>query len=460
MINRRNFLKVSAASTLTGAGALDLSQSSAFAATTPTDFKTIVCVFMDGGNDSFNMLMPNTTAEYNAYAQSRQGLAIERSALQAISPKGLGANSFGLHPNMPELKNIFNDGDASLIANVGPLIEPTNKSDIINGSARLPSRLGSHSEGKSYWKGDHDDSSSSSQDGIAGRLANEFVNGSRLPMLMSVNLGARHELFLNHADVPVYGVAGGGLVKIQDYNLALTGPNSRPPAIARRAALDKLNMLGMQEENLFLRHSGKLLSNGIDLSLIAQEFLEDVPSLNDDFPEGVLSRDLQRAAEMISIRERLGMRRQIIYVQVNGFDTHGGLVEFHSSAMENLSKSLAAFNQVMKKLDVHSSVLTYTASDFGRTLTNTGDGTDHAWGSNQILMGGGIKGGELFGSFPALELDGIEDYNGDGRMIPSTSVTQHAATIARWFGVPQNRLSVVVPNIVNFSGREDLGFFA
>ena len=128
--------------------------------------------------------------------------------------------------------------------------------------------------------------------------------------------------------------------------------------------------------------------------------------------------------------------------------------------MAELSAGLAAFNQAMKELEVHSSVLTYTASEFGRTLTNTGDGTDHAWGGNQILMGGGIKGGELFGSYPALELDGSEDYNGDGRMIPSTSVTQHAATIAKWFGVPQSRLSAVVPNISNFSGQEDLGFFA
>jgi len=133
---------------------------------------------------------------------------------------------------------------------------------------------------------------------------------------------------------------------------------------------------------------------------------------------------------------------------------------WHDPAMAELSNALAAFNEAMKELDVHSSVLTYTGSDFGRTLTNTGDGTDHAWGGNHILMGGAIKGGELFGSYPALELDNDEDYNGDGRMIPSTSVAQHGATIAKWFGIPQNRLSTVFPNIVNFRGQEDLGYFA
>ena len=233
--------------------------------------------------------------------------------------------------------------------------------------------------------------------------------------------------------------------------------------MARRAALDKLNALGAGNKNLFVKHSGELLQQGLHLSLTAQNSLNDIPPLNVEFPAAPLtgvSRNLERAAEMISIRESLGMRRQIIYVRGVGFDRHDRLNIWHDPAMAELSASLAAFNDAMKEMGKDSSVLTYTASDFSRTLTNTGDGTDHAWGGPQILMGGGIKGGELFGSYPVLELDGEEDFNGDGRMIPSLSVTQHAATIAKWFGVPQNRLSAVVPNIVNFSGQEDLGFFA
>ena len=461
MINRRNFLKASAASSLAGTGALNLSLNSAHAAVAPNDFKTIVCVYLDGGNDSFNMLVPNTTAEYDAYARSRGALAHDRSALQSITPRGLGANSFGLHPNMPELKNMFDNGEASFIANVGPLIEPTSKADIVNGSASLPTGLGGHNTGSSYWKGDHDSTVNASGDGIGGRLANEFVNNAELPMLISA--GAGYDLFLNHAEQPVYGISPAGLVLMRDYNLAQASRFASVPATARRAALEKLNMLGVNDENLFMQHSGQLLSQGLNLSLTAQELLGDIPPLGVEFPAAPftnVSQHLRRAAEMVSIREGLGMRRQIIYVRATGFDTHDALNAFHAPAMAELSASLAAFNETMKLLDMDSSVLTYTASDFSRTLTNTGDGTDHAWGGPQVLMGGGIKGGELFGSYPVLELDSDDDYNGDGRMIPTASVTQHAATIAKWFGVPQNRLSAVVPNIVNFSGQEDLGFFA
>jgi len=459
MINRRNFLKTSAASALAGAGVLDISSNTSFAQVSPNDFKTIVCVFMDGGNDSFNMLVPNTTAEYNAYAQSRQALAIERSALQTISPRGLGNNSFGLHPNMSALRNIFEDGDASLIANVGPLIEPTNKPDINNGSAILPTGLGGHNTGQSYWKGDHDNSVSSSQDGIGGRLANEFVNLSPLPT--SFSAGAGYDLFLDHAEQQFYGLSRFGLIEMLDYDRSSSQYN-RTPAISRRAVLDRLNIMGAADENLFIQHSGERLAQGIELSLIAQGFLNDVEPLNLDFsptPLTDVSTHLRNAVSLIQIREQLNSRRQIIFVQASGFDRHDRLSVWHDPAMAEISESLATFNQAMKDLDIHSSVTTYTASDFGRTLTNTGDGTDHAWGGNQIIMGGAINGGELFGSFPSLDLDNDEDYNGDGRMIPSTSVAQHGATIARWFGVPENRISAVFPNIVNFNQR-DLGFFS
>jgi len=460
VMNRRNFLKAGAASSLAGVGALDIASNTSLSATTPTDFKTLVCVYLDGGNDSYNMLMPNTTAEYNAYARSRQGLAIERSDLLRLSPKNLGADSFGLHPEMSALQQMFADGEASMIANVGSLIEPTNKADMLNGTAVLPSGLGGHNTGRSYWKGDHDNSVNSSQDGIGGRLANEFVNLSSLPM--TISSGAGYDLFVDHAVENFYGVNPDGLVKMHDYDLAEPARFARSPSTSRRAALAKLNQMAMTDENLFIQHSGKVMSNGIDLSLTAQAFLEDVEPLQTQIPLSPvigLSRNIRNAAQLISIREQLNMRRQIIFVRASGFDRHDRLRVWHDPAMAELSEGLAAFNRSMKELGVESSVLTYTASDFGRTLTNTGNGTDHAWGGNQIIMGGGVKGGEIFGSYPVLELDGDEDYNADGRMIPSTSITQMGSTIAKWFGVPENRLTAVFPNLVNFSGRGDLGYF-
>jgi len=458
MITRRNFIKASAASALAGVSALDISQNNAFAKINPNDFKTLVCIFLNGGNDSFNMLMPNTTAEYNAYAQSRQFLAHERSSLLPISPNGLGSNSFGLHPGMTELKNMFDDGDASLITNIGGLVQPTNKADIINGSAILPAGLGGHNSGQSYALGDHDNSiQNSTQDGIGGRLANEFENTSILPT--NISIGTGYSLFSNHAEQRFYSIRARGLVRMHDYNLA-DGRFNNLDFTARREALSAINSIGSSDPNLLLRHSSDLITSGIDLSLTVQGFIEEIPPINTSFADNNTSQSLARAAELISIRETLGMHRQIIFIQVPQFDKHDFLRPGHDQAMESLSKSLSEFNDAMKEIDRHSSVLTYTASDFGRTLTSTGSGTDHAWGGNDILMSGAIKGGELFGTYPSMELDSDDDYRGDGRMIPTTSITQHGATIARWFGVPQNRLSAVFPNMSNFAGQTDLGYFA
>ena len=458
MINRRNFLKASLASSFAGVGALDISQNSAFANVRPNDFKTLVCVFLNGGNDSFNMLMPNTLAEYNSYARSRQGLEHERSALLPISPRGLGSNSFGLHPGMSALQNMFADGDASLITNIGGLVQPTTKADINNGSAILPTGLGGHNSGQSYALGDHDNSiRNSTQDGIGGRLANEFENNSALPINISV--GSGFTLFSSHNEERFYSIPRSGIIRMHDYNID-DGRFNRTAFTARRAALAELNSIGSSDQNLFLKHSSDLMTDGINLSFEVQRLISDIPPLNTQFSNNNTSRALSRAAELISIREELDMRRQIIFIEVPGFDTHDNLRAFHDPAMESLSNSLAEFNQAMKEIDMHSSVLSYTGSDFGRTLTSTGNGTDHAWGGNEILMGGAIKGGELFGTFPSLELDSDDDYRGDGRMIPTTSITQHTATIAKWFGVPESRLSEVLPNIRNFSGNEDLGYFA
>ena len=458
MFNRRQFLKAGTASALAGATTASLLSSQVQAAVRPNDFKTMVCLFLDGGNDSFNMLAPKSSAEYNAYNASRRSLAIERSALLGITPKGLGANSFGLHPNMQALKNVFDDGDASFIANAGPLVESVSKADIINETARLPVHIGGHNTGSFYWKGDHDNSSNSTKDGIGGRIANEFINDAGLPI--GISSGAGYDLFLAHPKQNFYVVNRGGLKRMFDYNVDESSRFNSASSSARRAAVQRLNEMASADSSLLLQHAGDLLSDGLKLHLDIQRLLENVPPLKTQFPRFQVANDLRNAAELISIREQLNMRRQIIYVRMPGYDTHGDQAPAHDEFMRLLSEALAAFNSAMKELGSHDSVVTFTASEFGRTLTNTGDGTNHAWGGNQILMGGGIKGGEIFGSYPVLELDGEEDYNGDGRFIPSTSVTQMGATIAKWFGVPQNRMSTVFPNIVNFRGREDLGYFS
>jgi len=373
MINRRNFLKASVATSFAGMGALDISQNAAHASVRPNDFKTLVCVFLNGGNDSFNMLMPNTNAEYNAYAQSRRGLEHERSALLPISPRGLGNNSFGLHPGMSALQNMFIDGDASLIANIGGLVQPTTKADINNGTAILPSGLGGHNTGQSYALGDHDNSvQNSTQDGIGGRLANEFQNDSALPINISVGTG--FTLFSSHSEQRFYGVPRDGIARMHDYNIA-DGRFNSAASTARRAALSRLNSIGSADQNLLIQHSSDLLSNGIELSFEVQRLIANIPALNTEFSANNTSRAFARAAELISIREELDMRRQIIFIEVPGFDRHDRLRVWHDPAMESLSNSLAEFNQAIKELDMHSSVLTQPAP----AQTMHGEATKYSW---------------------------------------------------------------------------------
>jgi len=462
MNDRRNFLKASLATSLgaCGASSIGLMSNTAMAGVGVNDFKSLVCIYLDGGNDSFNMLMPKTSAEYAAYNRSRQSLAFENSALQGISPRGLGIDSFGLNPNMPELRNLFNNGELSCLANVGSLIQPTSKADIINGSAVLPSALGAHNVQQSYWKGDHDSSSSTSKDGMGGRIANEFLNRSQLPSVIAAESG--FDLFLLHSDIRFYDLSRTGLIKMSDYNLSLSSVVSgynAPPAVARRKALDMINQLARKEQNLLLKNTADTFADGLSLNVRLQSLIQDIPPLSQEFPRSNLARGLKSIAELISVREELEMNRQVFFVEMAGFDMHSSQTEAHARAMRQLSEAMAAFNSALKDINAESSVLTYTASEFGRTLTSNRDGTDHAWGGNHLLMGGGIKGGELFGTYPSLELDGPDDYNGDGRLIPTTSITQLGSTIANWFGVPSNRLSAVFPNITNFSGQEDLGFF-
>ena len=461
MTNRRQFLKTGIASSI-GASSLlggGLFSEVAKGAISVNDHKSLVCIYLDGGNDSFNMLIPNTVAEHAAYKRSRQNLGFDRTDLQKISPRGLGTDSFGFNPNMPELKDLFNNGELSCLANVGSLIRTTSKADILNETADLPTGLGAHNFQGSYWKADHNNTNQTSQDGFGGRLANEFINNSLLPPVISA--GSGFDLFLLHSVLRFYDLGSEGLNRMPDFNLSdtsVTGYNT-PSRIARRKALDMINQMAGNDKNLLVQHSANTFADGLELNVRLQNLIQSIPPLSQKFPRSNLGRGLKSIAELISIREELAMNRQVFFVRMAGFDMHADQAEPHLKAMEQLSQALAAFNSALKDIGAESSVLTYTASEFARTLTSNRDGTDHAWGGNHILMGGGIKGGEIFGSYPALELGGDEDYNGDGRFIPSTSITQMGATIAKWFGVPQSRLGAILPNLSNFSGREDLGFF-
>jgi len=462
MTDRRGFLKLSAYS-LGSLGMFGGLSNQSIAATTPDDYKSLVVVNLNGGNDSLNMLIPNTATEYAQYAAARPRIAFDKNQLLPISPVGLPANSFALSPRMSGMRELFNNGDLSFVSNVGSLIKPITKEaflDPLRAQAR-PVGLGGHNTQSAYWQADHSNRINTTKDGWGGRLAHEFNSTAVLPSNISINSG--HTILQSHASEKFYNVGLNGLISLQDFKLGRDNPAIR----ARRKAINALNQLASNSADPFLKHAGQLFAEGIDLNLALQTSLNTVTEdLSDRFPEpasfsgSAFSAGLARIAELIQVREQLGMRRQIFFVELAGFDTHSNHAENHGNLSEDLSKYLKVFNDIISEnASLRNSVVTVTTSEFGRNLASNGDGTDHAWGAQHMVMGGAVDGGKIFGTFPSLELDGADDYNGLGRMIPTLSITQYGATVAKWFGVSDENMANVFPNITNFSlADRDLNF--
>lgn len=461
-LDRRHFFKQSLAgmAAFSTAGTFNSLLNTANAAVTPTgnDFKTLVVINLNGGNDSLNMLIPNTSAEYELYRAPRSNLAFDKSALRPINPIGMAAESFAINPSMPGFQSMFEDGDLAFVANVGGLVEPINKTEFLAGSKQIPAGLGGHNTQAAYWQADHSNRINTTGDGWGGRLSNEFIINGTLPTSIAINNG--NNLFQRHARQGFYNVGLSGLISLRDFS----GPSTNQGILARRKAISAMNQLAIASADPFTKHVGSLFDEGVNLNVTLQSALAGIEDLSDRFPTpasgngSAFSASLARAAEMILIRQNLGMRRQVIFLEQAGFDTHSKQGENHLNLMTDLSAFLNTFNNIMKEKGVHNSVVTATTSEFGRNLASNGDGTDHAWGAQHVVMGGPVDGQKIHGTFPSLVLNGADDYNGLGRMIPTTSVTQYGATIAKWFGVPTNQLATVFPNLINFPGNETLGF--
>lgn len=447
-MNRRQFI-TSGLATAMGASSLGLTDAllnQAQAAVAPTDYKSMVCVYLNGGADTFNVLIPYSNAEYNAYNTARGEIAFDRNSLLSLS------SDFAVNPLLPGVQGLFSDSNLSFLANVGNLIQPTTKQDIANG-APLPASLGAHNTQTNYWQADHRNDSSTTKDGWGGRVAHEFINNSVMPINFPVITG--YNLFQSHAIEQFYKLNSTGLINHHDQDKS-SGFGSAART-ARRNAMYEINQLSQNDNNHFMQHAGHMLEEGLALNLDAQNAINDV-TLNVDFGS---ASSFETAAKLIAIRESLGLRRQIFYIQINGFDSHSNQDELFALRMAALDEGLTAFDAAMHELNVHDSVVTFTASEFGRTLATNNAGTDHAWGGNHIIMGGPVEGGEIHGQYPDLVIGGNDDFtNNAGRMIPTTSTSQYSAALANWFGVPSSRLEEVFPNLANFSGQPDLGIFS
>ena len=420
------------------------------------DYRALVCLFLAGGNDSNNLIVPYDTAGYQAYAAGRGALALPQTGLLPISPTTTDGRSWALHSALPELQGLFSGGKLALLANVGSLVVPTSLSQYQARSVPLPPQLFSHSDQQVQWQSSLPDKPFKT--GWGGRLAdltNAFNENNSISMAISL---AGQNAFQVGETVSQYAVSSAGVVN-------LSGTNSTPGS-AGNIRLNSLKaMLTAQDHSLFETAFGSMTAGAIDDSALLSGILGDDVPFATPFPNTNLGNQLRMITRLIHAAPQLNLRRQIFFARLGGWDTHDNQVAAddtstgaHATLLADLSLSMKAFHDATVEIGAAEQVTTFTASDFGRTFNTNGDGSDHGWGGHHLIMGGSVRGGDLYGTMPELTINGPDD-TGRGRWIPTTSVDEYAATLARWFGVADSDLPLVLPNIGRFP-HPDLGFLA
>ena len=450
-----------------------------------TDYKALVCIFLSGGNDSNNLIIP-VGSEYGNYAAVRQNLALPEAAVLPIAPIIGDGHTYGMHPTMPEIKTLFDEGKAAMLFNVGPLVHPLTRAQYSSGSVPKPPQLFSHSDQVTHWQTSLPDQPPKS--GWGGRIADLLhpqqyalvggvptANSAKIALCTSIagantfevgNTYAQYHVSTSGA-VVLSGVTGGRLQAMKDI-LALTDPNLQRTAYAgvSKNAIDTGDLL-----NAAIARTGTA-----PLAPIVP-LVWTVP-----FPNTSLGNQLKMIARLIEAGRRpssgysstvgpgLDMSRQIFFASVGGYDTHtsqignnaaptDSTVGAHTNLLNEVSEAIFAFQRAMEQIGAGNEVTSFTASDFGRTFKTNGQGSDHAWGSHHMVIGGAVKGKQTYGTFPVLQVSGPDAVptSTEGRWIPTTAVDQYSATLAKWFGVGTSDMSTVFPNIGHFASS-DLGF--
>ncbi|MEC7825744.1 MAG: DUF1501 domain-containing protein [Pseudomonadota bacterium] len=449
-MQRRDFLKRSLVG-LGGASSLWATTSqfnlvnAATSANSFTDYKALVCVFLLGGNDSLNMLIPTDQRAYDQYAATRQNLAVARNVALPINVTNTQYSSVGLHPSLAALHTIYEQGNMALVANVGPMIEPASKADILTGRVMLPPQLFSHSDQQNHWQTAHPQQAALT--GWAGRMADMLSDGTE-PLSMNLSM-AGNNLWQTGSQVLPFALSSQGAEILEGIN-----PDEewqRPNA----AFLDRIHA---STEGMFASQFAAMVDRTRTTGGLVNSALALGPELSTAFPATRFAEQMRLVANMISVQQHLNQSRQIYFVAMGGWDTHDNQLADHPTLLSELANGMAAFYNATAELGVSEQVTAFTASDFGRTLTSNGDGTDHGWGGNHLVLGGAVQGADIYGQLPQMSL-GSDDDLGDGRIIPTLSVDQYAATLAQWFGLADNELTEILPNLNNFN-QHNLGFLA
>lgn len=432
---------------------INLKAMNAIMASTSTagdDYKALVCVQLSGGNDSYNMLIPRGNTEYAEYAAVRSNLAVPLEQILPINPEITDGRDFGLHPSMTGLKNIFESGKAAFVSNVGTLVEPVTKPGLEMGNVKVPLGLLSHSDQVMHWQTAYPQDRTTT--GWGGKMADILKSMNEdVGVSMNISLGGNN-VFQRGEDVTEYAINANGGVSIVGFDFDEPFFNLMKE--------DVTDMMSQNYEDIFRDSYNGVLKRSVESNEIFNNAVEGAV-INTQFSNTNLSQKLAMVARSIASREQLGAKRQIFYVDIGGFDNHDELINNHSQLMKVVDDAFSEFYKATEELGVSDCVTTFTISDFARTLTSNGNGTDHAWGGNAIVMGGAVNGKKMYGDYPVLSLGSDLDL-GSGILLPTTSADEYFAEMALWFGISPNDLSQVFPNIGNFynvaSGEKPLGF--
>jgi uncharacterized protein (DUF1501 family) len=460
-LTRRDFIR----SSCCAAGAFGVATSlsrfglmHALAQSAPAPYQALVCIFLFGGNDSNNLLVPMDTAGYANYltlrgAQTNGGLALDQGSLVPVASRTAqnGSTSFGLHPNIPQLATLYTAGNLAFLANVGTLSQPVTRAQYLAPAAPVPANLFSHADQQQQWQTLEMDGFYKS--GWAGRMADSiepiFNTSSAFPPVTSV---AGSAIFATGVTTKPYAMIPSPNTPP---NLGLSGYGGSGAGLTALQAL-----LTFDTGVSLIQAASSIMTNTLTDSKILSGALNPPPTLATVFPGTSLGNQLKQIAQIIAVRSALGLSRQVFFCSLGGFDTHSSQIAIQGPLLQQLNDAVNAFYSATVELNVAQQVTTFTMSDFSRTYQpGSNGGSDHAWGSVQMIVGGAVKGGDIYGTLPDFKLGNLSanDAGSNGRWIPTTSTDQYGATLAQWFGVSAANLAPIFPNLANFTTQK-LGF--
>lgn len=431
-----------------------------------TDYRALVCVFLQGGNDGHGTVIATDPESFSAFTQARSGapgLAYPMAELLPINLKTpQSGRTFALNPALAGLQNLFNAGRAAVVANTGTLIAPATKAQVQANSVPLPASLFSHFDQTAAWQAIASNGGSAEHVGWGGAVADliESMNMNSNSMFTCIST-AGIALFLSGQTSFQLNVTSAGPIPIYGLSQPLFGQQAGSNALASILSADEANLFAKEYEVVVQRSiqaqatlASCMLPAGPTGIPDPPQYLDPVTNKLADNP---LATSLQTVARIIGGRSGLGVTRQIFYVQLGSFDTHDGQATQHARLLTQLGQALEYFDGTMNTAGIGDQVTTFTASDFGRTLTSNSDGTDHGWGSHHFVVGGAVQGGDMYGPYPVVGANQANDV-GAGRLIPTIAVDQYAGTLARWFGLSDGQIRQVFPNFGNFGSNPYLGF--